>query len=94
MSSVRSRTDSQGFLQQVAQRPPLLSPWALHPYGVLIGRVFNHPRLSDGKVIVTSTVVVMNEAEGWAQTRNTRYQLRDKRSCIDLKRIRREMRGE
>lgn len=94
MNNVKSRTHNQDFLKKFAQRPPLLHPWALHPCGVLIGRVFNHPRLNDGKVIVTSLVLAMDEDEGWAQTLNTRYRLREKLGLADLQKIRREMRGE
>jgi hypothetical protein len=74
------------------ERPALLSPWAPYKYGCLVGRVFNHPRLSDGKVIVTSTVVAMNEDLGFAQTRNTYYILRDRRTASVILRLRRSMR--
>jgi hypothetical protein len=94
MNNLKSRTHNQDFLKKFEQRTPLLHPWALHPCGVLIGRVFNHPRLNDGKVIVTSLVLDMDENEGWAQTLNTRYRLREKLGLAELQKIRREMRGE
>lgn len=73
------------------ERPALLNPWA--PYhGSLIGRVFNHPRLSDGKVIVTSTVMAMSEDLGFAQTRNTYYVLKNRRTASAIFRLRRYMR--
>jgi hypothetical protein len=94
MNNLKSQTYSEYILKESSQRPPLLYPWALHPCGVLIGRVFNHPRINDGKVIVTSIVLDIDEAKGWAQTLNTRYQLRKKLSCSDMQRIRREMKEE
>lgn len=70
---------------------PLLDPWA--PYmGILIGRVFNHPRLSDGKVIFTSSVLHVAEDQSYAMTRNTHYRLRNRKTVDDLLELRRNLR--
>ncbi len=75
-------------------KPPVLNPWARYANGCLIGRVYNHPKLSDGKIIATSFVLELNEALGYARTLNTYYKLVNKRSAAEIKRLRSEMRKQ
>ena len=75
-------------------KPPVLNPWARFSNGCLIGRVYNHPRLSDGKVIATSFVLELDEELGYARTLNTYYKLLNKSSVAKIQRLRREMRKQ
>lgn len=76
------------------QNPAVLNPWARYEAGLLIGRVYNHPRLADGKVVVTSRVLELDARRGFARTLNTFYRLVNKSTVKDIMRLRREMRGQ
>lgn len=75
-------------------KPAILNPWARYAGGFLIGRVYNHPLLSDGKIIVTSLVLELDEPAGYAKTINTHYKLVNKSSVAAIKRLRRDMRKQ
>lgn len=76
------------------QKPAVLNPWARYMRGSLIGRVYNHPRFSDGKVIVTSLVLEIDEVRGYAITLNTYYRLANKSTVDGIRHLRRQMRGQ
>ncbi len=62
-------------VEQNPEKPtagPRLENWTYAGSG-LCGRIYNDPRFPDGEVVYTSRV--MEQGEGWAQTRNTRYVL-------------------
>lgn len=71
--------------------PAVLDPWARYE-GCLIGRVFNHPRMSDGKIVVTTRVLKLDAKAGYAKTLNTHYKLGNKRTADEIFRLHREMR--
>lgn len=73
------------------QKPAVLNPWARY-MGGLIGRVYNHPRLCDGKVVVTSRILELDAKRGYARTLNTHYRLVNKSTVKDIMRLRHEMR--
>lgn len=57
---------------------PVLTEWVVviddgAPY--LVGRVFGHPGLGDGRLIATSALVAMASDGTWARTLNTLYAL-------------------
>lgn len=74
------------------QNPAVLNPWARYENGCLIGRVFNHPRLADGKIVVTTRVLKLDAKAGYAKTLNTHYKLGNKRTADEIFRLHREMR--
>lgn len=55
---------------------PVLENWSFY-YGRLAGNIYDDPqgRFTDGRPVITSRIVDMNEAQGWAQTEFTRYRL-------------------
>jgi hypothetical protein len=62
----------------------MLSPWFVaridfssHSEFVLCGYVYGHPRLEDGHMITTSSLLELSADDCWARTRNTLYWLRD-----------------
>jgi hypothetical protein len=81
-------------MSKTPQKPALLNPWSRYMGGSLIGRVYNHPRLSDGKIIVTSVVMEIDEVRGFARTLNTYYRLINKSTVVDIRRLKRQMRGQ
>lgn len=75
-------------------RQPVLNPWAPYLDGRLVGRVYNHPRLADGKIVVTSQVLELDARRGFARTLNTYYRLVNKSTVNDIRRLQRELRGQ
>jgi hypothetical protein len=45
----------------------------LRPGNLLVGRVFGHPRMSEGSFIFTSPVVSIDSDKGIVETMNTAY---------------------
>lgn len=60
-------------------QPPRLDDWCvvLAPDGQqhLVGQVWGHPRLIDGRTVITSPLVWIAEDRSAARTRNTLYAL-------------------
>jgi hypothetical protein len=59
---------------------PVISSWVMtiHPgddLPSLFGIVVNHPLIADGKSAITSELVAMDRAAGWARTRSRYYRL-------------------
>jgi hypothetical protein len=48
---------------------------ALQAGGLLVGKVFSHPRIGDGTFIFTSAIVRVDEKTKVAETKNTSYRL-------------------
>jgi len=50
-----------------------LEDWFVGPNDLLFGKVYGHPSIKDGEVIVTSRVVSWDKEKKQATTRNTNY---------------------
>jgi hypothetical protein len=57
----------------VVPNPNTGSYQALRPGNLLVGRVFGHPRMSEGSFIFTSPVVSVDSDQRIVETRNTAY---------------------
>lgn len=62
------------------ERAPVISSWIMtivpgDEMPSLFGIVVNHPLVPDGRSAVTSELVAMDRAGGWARTRSRYYRL-------------------
>jgi hypothetical protein len=59
----------------VVESANLASYHALRAGSLLVGKVFNHPRIGEGTFIFTSPIVQLDKQTNVAETRNTSYRL-------------------
>jgi hypothetical protein len=59
----------------VVESANLASYQALRAGSLLVGKVFSHPTIGEGKFIFTSPIVLVDEQTKVAETRNTSYHL-------------------
>jgi len=52
-----------------------IEDWSLDQNDALIGRVFGHPNIRDGKHITTAKIITIDEKSGVAHTRDIKYLL-------------------
>jgi len=55
-----------------------LENWKMVGWGShyrLVGEIYSDERFLDGTTVTTSSIQEIDELAGWAQTRNTRYEL-------------------